>query len=476
VGQKRILIVSQYSLFDQGIGSALRQQADVEVIGVCHDLEEAYGQAQALHPDVLLIISRPEIVRDNAFRLLEEVSPSIIRISPTEGTMQVYHREQVDQASLDDLMTAIQATAIQFDTEGREDFEPQPVESKTDDHQTRPRRESMKHFIIVAVLVAIVTLLVIFGLNRIQLLPMLASEEGIPIDNLFGLHIIVIAFLFALIVVFMLYSIVAFRRKPGEEGDGAHLLGNTRLEIVWTIAPLATVLFFSFLGARALGIVTAAEPNELAVDVTAAQFSWRFDYPDYGITSADLNLPLGRQAVFNITSEDVIHDFWVVEFRVKQDAVPGQVHSLRVTPTHVGQYKIRCAELCGTGHAYMLADVNVMEPADFEAWVAEQLAPSELSGVELGVEIAQLQGCIGCHSTDGSQLVGPTWLGLYGSEEALEDGTNVTVDDAYITKSILDPAIQITEGFPNVMPATYQDTLSEEDIDALIEYIKSLGE
>jgi cytochrome c oxidase subunit 2 len=124
----------------------------------------------------------------------------------------------------------------------------------------------------------------------------------------------------------------------------------------------------------------------------------------------------------------------------------------------------------------MLADVNVMEPADFEAWVAGQLTPSELSGVELGVEIAQLQGCIGCHSTDGSQLVGPTWLGLYGSEEALEDGTNVTVDDAYITKSILDPAIQITEGFPNVMPATYQDTLSEEDIDALIEYIKSLGE
>ena len=117
-----------------------------------------------------------------------------------------------------------------------------------------------------------------------------------------------------------------------------------------------------------------------------------------------------------------------------------------------------------------------MEPADFEAWVAEQLAPSERSGAELGAEIAQLQGCIGCHSTDGSQLVGPTWLGLYGSEEALEDGTNVPVDDAYITKSILDPASQITEGFPNVMPATYQDTLSEEDIDALIEYIKSLGE
>lgn len=335
----------------------------------------------------------------------------------------------------------------------------------------------MKHFLIVAVLVAIVTVLVIFGLGRIGLLPTLASEEGVPIDDLFQLQIMIIAFLFALIVVFMLYSVVVFRRKPGEEGDGAHIHGNTALEVVWTIGPLATVLFLAVFSARILGVVTAAEPDELVVDVTGSQFAWRFDYPEYGITSGDLNLPVGRQVAFNITSVDVIHDFWVVEFRVKQDAVPGQVHTLRVTPTHVGKYVVRCAELCGTSHAYMLADVNVMEPADFEAWVAQQTAPaSELSGAELGAQIAQVQGCIGCHSIDGSQVVGPTWLGLFGTEEALDNGTNVLVDEDYVRDSILEPAAKITKGFQNVMPATYADALSEEEIDALVEYIKSLGQ
>ena len=474
--QKRILFVSKYSLFDQGIRSALDKQPDVEVIGVCRDLEEAHAQAQSLQPDVLLIIAGPEVVRDSAFQLLEDVSPSIIRISPTDGTMQVYHREQVDQASLDDLMTAIQTTDIQWHAEERGEAKSRQAIHKTGDYRPQRRRGSMKHFLIVAVLVAIVTVLVIFGLGRIGLLPTLASEEGVPIDNLFQLQVMIIAFLFALIVVFMLYSVVVFRRKPGEEGDGAYIHGNTTLEVVWTIAPLATVIFLAVFSARILGVITAAEPDELVVDVTGSQFAWRFDYPEYGITSGDLNLPVGRQVAFNITSVDVIHDFWVVEFRVKQDAVPGQVHTLRVTPTHVGKYVIRCAELCGTGHAYMLADVNVMEPADFEAWVAQKTAPSELSGAELGAEIAQVQGCLGCHSIDGSQLVGPTWLGLFGTEEALDDGTSVLVDEDYVRDSILNPATRITKGFQNVMPPTYQDTLSEGEIDALVEYVKSLGE
>lgn len=334
----------------------------------------------------------------------------------------------------------------------------------------------MKHFFIVAVLVAIVTVLVTIGLGSIQLLPPIASEEGLQIDRLFGLHIQVIAFLFALIVVFIIYSVVVFRRKPGETGDGAYFHGNTKLEIAWTIVPLVTVLFFSFLGARQLAQITAASPDEMIVEVTGQQFAWRFDYPDHGITSPELNLPRGRQVLLRLSSSDVIHSFWVPEFRVKQDAVPGMVTELRVTPTHVGRYKVRCAELCGTGHYNMLATVNVMEPADFEAWVAEQTAPAEsAAGAELGAKIAQLHGCLGCHSTDGRRLVGPTWLGLYGTEESLEGGSAVLVDDEYLRESILDPAAQTTEGFPNVMPPNYKDTLSEAEIEALIEYIKSLA-
>lgn len=477
MGQKHILIVSQYSLFDQGLRAALSQQPDIEVVGVCRDLEAAYAQAQSLRPDVVLVISGPEIVRDSAFHLMEEVSSSIIRISPTDGSMQVYHREQVDQATLDDLMAAIQTTAIGWKTEQREDLEPEQVESKAGGYPTRRRRTSMKHFIAAAVLVAIVTVLVSIGLGSIHLLPQLASEEGALVDGLFGLHIRVIAFLFSLIVVFTLYSVVVFRRKPGETGDGLHTHGNTALEIIWTIIPLGTVLYFATLGAQQLSQITTQSPEAMVVEVTAQQFSWRFDYPDLGISSAELNLPRGRQILVKLTSNDVIHSFWVPEFRIKQDAVPGMTTTLRITPSQTGQYKVRCAELCGTGHYSMLGAVNVMEPTDFEAWVAKETAPSELAGAELGAEVAKTQGCIGCHSTDGSQLVGPSWLGLYDKQVTLEDGTNVQADDEYLRRAILEPNAQIVKGFPaNVMPSIYQNTLSEEEIQALIDYIKSLAE
>lgn len=476
MGQKRILIVSQYSLFDQGLRAALSQQPGVEVVGVYRDLEAAYVEAQSLRPDVLLLIAGPEIVRDSAFRLLEEVSSSMIRISPTDASMQVYRREQVDQATLEDLMTAIQMTAVQWKTGGRQGLASRHIVSKPGGYPTRRRRDSMKHFIAVAILVAIVTALVTIGLGSIHLLPSLASEQGVLVDGLFGLHVRVITFLFSLIVVITLYSIVVFRRKPGDTGDGRHIEGNTALEIVWTIIPLGTVLFFATLGARQLSQITTPSPDEMVIEVTAQQFAWRFDYPDYGITTTELNLPHGRPILFKLTSMDVIHSFWVPEFRMKQDAVPGMTTTLRVTPSQVGQYKVRCAELCGTGHHAMLAAVNVMEPVDFQAWVDKETAASKLAGAELGAELAKTQGCIGCHSIDGSQLVGPTWLGLYGRQVTFADGTTVQADEEYLRQSILDPAAQIVKGFPaNVMPNTYKDTLSQDDVGALIEYIESLG-
>lgn len=490
MGQKRILIVSQYSLFDQGLRAALSRQPDVEVVGVCRDPEEAYAQAQSLKPDVLLLIAAPEIASDNAFRLLEEVSPVIIQISPTDGTMQVYRRQQVDQASLGDLMTAIQTTAIQLKVEEQEERRAQQVRSETRDYPKRRRIDGMKHIVIAAILVALVTALVTIGLDNVQFLAPIASQEGAQVDQLFGLHIRVIALLFSLILVFMLYSVVVFRRKQGDTEDGRHIHGNTSLEIIWTVIPLITVLYFGVLGARQLRQITMPDPDELVVEVTAQQFAWRFDYPDHGITSAELNLPRGQQVLLRLTSTDVIHSFWVPEFRVKQDAVPGMTTELRITPTEIGQYKVRCAELCGTAHYSMLATVNVMEPVDFEAWLAEATPPpqvpapaaetgapaEEVSRTALGAELAQSQGCLGCHSVDGSQLVGPTWLGLYGTQEPLEDGTSVLVDEEYIRTSILEPGAQITRGYANLMPATYQDMLSEEQIEALIEYIKSLGE
>ena len=182
----------------------------------------------------------------------------------------------------------------------------------------------MKHLLVAAVLVIIVTALVILGLSSMDLVPQLASEEGAFVDQMFTLQIYIIAFIFSLIMVLMLYSVVVFRRKPGDTSDGEYIKGNTPLEIAWTVIPLIVVMGLGIMGAGHLTEMTASEPDELVVEVTGFQFGWRFDYPDYGVSSTELYLPRGRQALFKITSTDVIHSFWVPEFRIKQDAVPGQ--------------------------------------------------------------------------------------------------------------------------------------------------------
>jgi cytochrome c oxidase subunit 2 len=333
----------------------------------------------------------------------------------------------------------------------------------------------MKHLVAVAVLVVIVTVLASMFLGSIDLLPVSASAQAVPIDNLFAKHVQVISFLFALIVVFLVYSVIVFRRKPGETGDGDHFEGHTGLEVLWTLAPLAIVLYFSYLGAQALAETRRVDPQALEVNVIASQWSWRFEYPEYGVTSVTLNLPVDRQVLLKLTSTDVIHSFWVPEFRVKQDALPGKtmVKELRITPTLVGEYKVRCAELCGTSHAYMESPVIVMEQADFDAWLGERAGPVTSDPVERGRQWAEQFGCVGCHTIDGTVVVAPSWKGLYGKQETLSDGTTVTVDDAYLIESIQEPGAKIVNGFTNIMP-DLSDQLTDEQIADLIAYIRSL--
>jgi|TARA_B100001750_G_C15438573_1_gene562303 cytochrome c oxidase subunit 2 len=334
----------------------------------------------------------------------------------------------------------------------------------------------VRHFVVATIIVVLVTVAGAVLLDSADLLPPLASAQGITIDWLFGIHLKLIAFLFALVVVFMLYSIFAFRSEPGDLSDGQHIHGNTKLEITWTVIPLIIVAVMGYIGVVTLRDVTASSPDEMVVEVTGAQWSWRFDYPEQGLTSAELVLPVNQPIRFEITSTDVIHDLWVPEFRVKQDAVPGAVNLLRVTPTVVGNYKVRCAELCGLRHSQMLADVRVLERSEFDNWVgAETARLAALDTPEArGEQLYQTQGCIGCHSLDGTIVVGPSWLNLYGRQEQLDDGTSVIADEDYIRHSILYPGDQIVKGFQNLMPANYGEILSENDIEDLIAFIKTI--
>ena len=335
----------------------------------------------------------------------------------------------------------------------------------------------MGHFVIVGILVIVMAVLTYLGLDAAglatQMHPVAASAQAAPIDQLWHWEVMVVSFLFSLIVVPMAYSLIVFRQKKGEMLDGEHMEGNANLEIAWTVVPLITVVVFAYFGAYSLGEVRRVDANAMVVNVTGQQFSWTFEYPEYGFITTELYLPVDRQVVLKMQSADVIHSFWVPEFRVKQDVVPGRITEYRITPTLEGSYKVRCAELCGTSHAYMESPVVIVDSDAYDVWVAEQIKIAEESKTPEGQGklLATKNGCIGCHSADGAAMTGPTWFNLYGSEVKLADGSTVTADDAFIKQSILEPTATIVEGFPPVMPPY---ALTDEEISNLIAYIKTL--
>ncbi len=234
-----------------------------------------------------------------------------------------------------------------------------------------------RHFILAAVLVAISTVLMDILFKNVLPLPVQASLEALTIDALIGWHLTLIAFLFSLIIVFMLYSIVVFRKRAGDDSEGDHFEGNTTLEIMWTVLPLIVVFVFGFYGINALATVTRTESNELTVKVNGFQWNWTFEYATPSgqtFISPELVLPNNQRVHMEMTSKDVLHSFWIPEMRVKQDLVPGQTTDVRFTPRLAGDYKLTCAELCGLTHWNMVATVRVLEPAEYDLWFTEQAA------------------------------------------------------------------------------------------------------
>lgn len=334
----------------------------------------------------------------------------------------------------------------------------------------------MKHYLTVGILTIFFTLILGFGLQAADLTPAPSSVQAGPIDAMIHLQTWLIAFIFSLITVFVVYSMVVFRQKNGSAEFGAPFKSSSRLEVAWTIVPLGLVLFLAFMGAQDLALVLQEDPTAMQVNVTAFQWGWQYEYPDYGIQTNTLNLPVNRQVRLVMTSRDVIHSFWVPEFRVKQDILPGKnlVKEVRITPNKLGAYKVRCAEMCGGAHALMEGPVNVLAQTDFDAWVDEQTNAADMPPEQRGQRLATTQGCLTCHSVDGSRIVGPTWKGLYGSDIPLGDGSTVKADDVYMHTAIVDPNAQVHAGYPPNVMVSYKDTLSEEQIADIIAFIKTI--
>jgi cytochrome c oxidase subunit 2 len=311
--------------------------------------------------------------------------------------------------------------------------------------------------------------------------PVPASEQAGSIDTLWDVLLIASVPVFVLVETIVLYSAIKFRMRPGEElDDGPPIHGNTKLEIIWTAIPAILLVGLCTYAYVVLTDIEKAEANSMNVRVVGEQFTWTFYYRGEGgdeIASPQLYLPANTPVNFTVQSKDVIHDFWVPAFRMKIDAVPGIDTHLRVTTTdRMGEFPVVCAELCGLGHSTMRQSAHVMTRGDFDAKLAELArAPAggggggedETDAKTLFTEAAQPTACKSCHTLADAGATGTTGPNL---DEVVPD-----LSDAEIRESIVDPEAKITEGFqPGLMPR-YGDSLSDEQVDSLVKYLKEVA-
>ena len=246
----------------------------------------------------------------------------------------------------------------------------------------------------LAAVAAALTVVISVIMVSIPWLGEVGSKEKADIVDLFNIMIVLSSAVFSIVIVMMGYAIWKYRAKPGDESDGEPIHGNTRLEIIWTVIPTLIVIFAGIYSAIVLNDIEAkAENGEvMEVDVTAQQFAWRFDYPEQGVTSTELHVPNGTQLELHLNALDVIHSFWVPEWGIKRDLVPGadlpggdEIDStVRVTPDEEGVFSVVCTELCGWGHATMRAPAVVETQQQFDSWVKDQTKIPEEGVVSTG--------------------------------------------------------------------------------------------
>jgi cytochrome c oxidase subunit II len=317
---------------------------------------------------------------------------------------------------------------------------------------------------------------------QIDWFPTAGSTQADKIDTLYDVLLIVSVPIFVLVMTIAIYSVIAFRAKPGDRGDGAHIHGNTKLEIVWVTIPFMIVTALAIYGWIVLDDIEAKQDNELVVNVTGEQFTWSFDYPEENVKSNELVLPVDRPVHFQIHAKDVLHSFWVPAFRMKQDAVPGIETNTRVTPDREGSFPVVCAELCGIGHSTMRQEARVLPEADWEAWVKDRseggAAPEEgESPIAAGREIFTSAGCNACHTLDDADANAQVGPDLNELAARAEDRVKGKTAEEYVEEAIVDPPAFVVEGYSgDTMPRNFADQLTPEEIDTLVKYLLGLSQ
>jgi cytochrome c oxidase subunit II len=302
----------------------------------------------------------------------------------------------------------------------------------------------------------------------IPLFPEQASTLAPRVDNLYFFIVAVTAFFGIVTSVVVIWFAMKYRTND-PMAIGARITGSIPLELAWSLIPFVISIVIFVWATDVFFDIYRPPDQTLEIYSTGKRWMWKFQHLDGKAEINELHVPVGRAVKVTFTSEDVLHSLYFPAFRTKADAIPGRYSSVWFTPTTVGEYHLFCAEYCGTKHSGMIGKVVVMEAADYQAWLSGSGGEGTLAsrGERLFTDLA----CVTCHRDDGTGR-GPSLVSKFGSQEKLQSGEVVTVNDSYVRESILTPQLKIVAGYQPLMP-TFQGMVNEESVMALIEYVKA---
>jgi len=291
------------------------------------------------------------------------------------------------------------------------------------------------------------------------------------VDFVFWLIVIISMFLLLLVTGLMIYFAVRYNRTRNPKAS--EVPEHPLLEITWTAIPTLIVLVMFWYGYRAYLTIRTGPADAFVIKVTGHMWAWDFEYPNGKKSAEVMYVPSGKDIRAELRSTDVIHGFYIPEFRIKEDVVPGKNNYLYFKPQGFGPANIFCSQFCGLKHTYMLGRVEVMEPAVFDAWYnSTNVAPAGVNADATGFKLLAQNGCLNCHRLDEDKLIGPGFRGSFGRKVVLADGSTTIADGAYLLDSILKPGKQVVKGYPNVMPTL--TSVMTNDAQIIVEYIKTL--
>lgn len=311
--------------------------------------------------------------------------------------------------------------------------------------------------------------------------PQNASNFVAGVDLAFMIILGISIFFLVAITVVMLVFIRKYRRDRHPKAIQDE--GSTKLEIIWTVVPLALVMVMFYFGWMGWKPMKDAPEDAMRVKAIARMWSFQFEYENGKFTDS-LYVPVNQPVVLDLVALDVLHSLYIPAFRVKEDMVPGNDKVMWFVPGQVGSYDLFCTEYCGLEHSYMYTGVKVMPEDEFEEWLSDTTAAApvvaeDATPAQQGYQVLVKNGCNACHSSDGSKLVGPSYLGSWGNMQKVNSGGDkreVMVDEEYIRRSIYEPNADIVDGYSKGLMLSYEGLVSEEEIDLIIAYIRDLNE